>query len=171
MKKICIIFLLLLLTLPVLAQKKTFTREQALQRKNNVSLTLGGNGLFLSVSYDRIIVVRPNYFVDVSAGLGIFPGFVGANIPHQIIINIGKRSSFFMFGVGGTYEWNKTNASGFTQKRISYNLSPIIGWKKILRCHLLFSIYANPMIHIAGSNLYLGYAVIPYGGISLGYTF
>jgi hypothetical protein len=171
MKKTALTFLVLLFTLPVMAQKEIFTREQALKQKNNVSLTVGGNGLFLSLSYDRIIAVKPRYFVDANVGMGISPGLAGAIISHQIIINKGKRSSFFMFGLGGTYEWHKTDASGFTETQTSYNLSPIMGWKKIFRNHLLFSIYASPMIHIAGNNLYMGYGIIPYAGMSFGYSF
>jgi len=171
MKKTVLFFFVLLLTLPVLAQKKDFTRAEALQRKNSVALTLGGNGLFLSVSYGRILVVKSDYFVEASVGMGVFPDIAGANIPHQIIINKGKRTSFLMFGVGGTYEWHKTDASGFTKSVSSYNLVPIIGWKKLFRSHLLFTIYASPLIHISGINLYLGYGVIPYAGMSLGYTF
>lgn len=174
MRKIIFVFLSLLLTLPALAQKKEFTRQQALQRRNNVTLTLGGNGLFLSVSYDRILVVKSNYFVDASAGIGVFPGIAGGNIPHQIVINKGKRTSFFMIGLGGTYEWHKTDESGFTKSVNSYNLVPIIGWKKFFGSHLLFSIYASPLIHISGINLYgggYGYGVIPYAGVSFGFTF
>ncbi len=171
MRKVFIIIFAFLFTLPVLAQKKKFTRKQALQRKNSVALTLGGNGLFLSVSYDRILVVKADYFVEASVGIGIFPGIAGANIPHQIIINKGKKTSFLMIGLGGMYEWHKTDESGFTKSVNSYNLVPIIGWKKIFGSHLLFSIYASPLIHIAGINLYEGYGVIPYAGISFGYTF
>lgn len=76
-----------------------------------------------------------------------------------------------MFGLGGTYEWHKTDESGFTESVTSYNLSPILGWKKLFRSHLLFSIYASPLIHIAGINLYEGYVVIPFAGISFGYAF
>ncbi len=153
MKKAALIFsVLLFTTLPVLAQKQPFTRQQALQHKNSISLTLGGNGLFLSVSYDRIVVVQPGWFMDVSAGIGIFPGLAGFNIPHQIVFNKGKRTSFFMFGAGGTYEQNKTDASGFTETERSYYFSPLAGWKKIFRSHLAFSIYASPLIYIAGSG-------------------
>ncbi len=174
MRKYFITILVILLSLPVLAQKKDFSRAEALQRRNNVTLTLGGNGLFLSVSYDRILVVKSNYFVDISAGIGIFPGIAGGNIPHQIVINKGKRTSFFMIGLGGTYEWHKTDESGFTKSVNSYNLVPIIGWKKFFGSHLLFSIYASPLIHISGINLYgggYGYGVIPYAGVSFGFTF
>ena len=171
MKKNLTLFFLFVLTLPVLAQEKEFSHDQALQRKNSVVLTLGGNGLFLSLSYDRIIVVRPTYFVDVAAGIGFVPGVAGANLPHQIIINKGKRSSFFMFGVGGTYEWNKTDASAFTETETYYYLSPIAGWKKIFSSHLVFSIYASPVIHIFGSGSCVEYPILPYGGIRLGYSF
>lgn len=170
-KKSILISLIILFTWPVLAQKKDFTRHEALQRKNSFVLTLGGNGLFLSLSYDRIIAVKPGYFMDANIGMGIFPGIDGVNISQQFIFNKGKRSSFFMFGLGGTYEWHKTDESGFTESVTSYNLSPIMGWKKIFHSHLLFSIYASPLIHVTGVNLYMGYAVIPYAGISFGYSF
>ena len=57
--------------------------------------------MFLSLSYDRIIVIRPGYFVDVAAGVGFTPSVARANLSHQIIINKGRKSSFFMFGAGG----------------------------------------------------------------------
>jgi len=171
MRKILFIVFAFLFTLPVLAQKKDLAREQALQRKNSVALTFGGTGLFLSVSYDRILVVKPDYFVEASVGIGVFPDIAGAIIPHQIIINKGKKTSFLMIGLGGTYEWHKTDESGFTKSVTSYNLVPILGWKKLFRSHLLFSIYASPLIHIAGIYLYGGYGIIPYAGVSFGYTF
>lgn len=74
MRKIFFIVIACLFSLPTLAQKKEFTREQAaLQRKNNVALTLGGNGLFLSVSYGRILVVKTDYFVEGSGFFRVLP--------------------------------------------------------------------------------------------------
>ncbi len=171
MKKQLTLFLLLLWTISLVAQKIDFTKAQAVQQKNNVSLTLGGNGLFLSASYDRIISVKPGFFVDASAGIGIIPGVAGPVIPHQVIFNLGKKSSFLELGLGGTYEWHKTDASGFTETESSYHLSPIVGWKKIFKSHLLLCIYANPMIHIFGVYIYENRGILPYGGISFGYSF
>ncbi len=171
MKKQLALFFVLLMAFPLMAQKKPFSREEALERKNNVSLTLGGNGLFLSLGYDRIILVKPGYFMDVTAGFGMLPGLGGNVIPQQIVFNWGKRNSFLMLGLGGTYEWHKTDASAFTQTETSYHLSLLAGWKKIFRSHLLFSIYASPMIHVAGTYLYQDWPVVPYAGISLGYSF
>ncbi len=170
MKKYLVLLFVLFLTLPALAQKTSFGREQALQRKNSVLLMLGGNGLFLSVSYDRVVVVQPGWFMDVSAGIGIFPGIAGFNVPHQIVFNKGKKTGFFLFGFGGTYEQNKTDASGFTKTEWSYYFSPLAGWKKIFRNRFTFGIFASPLIYVAGTGG-TQYPVWPYAGISLGYSF
>ncbi len=169
MKKQLALFIMLLMAFPVLAQKKPFSRQEALQRKNNVSLTLGGNGLFLSLGYDRVLAAKPGFFVDANVGLGFIPMTGGVNFSHQLVFNLGKRTSFLMLGVGGTYLWSKSDASGCTKTKTSYHLSPIVGWKKIFRSHLLFTVYASPLISVYARGCYN--PVIPYGGASFGYTF
>ena len=171
MKKYLVLFFVLILVLPVMAQKKDFTRHEALQRKNSFVLTLGGNGIFLSLSYDRILAAKPHYFVDANVGLGFIPMVSGTSFSQQVIFNLGKKTGFLMLGLGGTCEWDKTDASGFTKTETSYNLSPVIGWKKIFRSHLMFQVYASPMIHISGTYLIQDWPVAPFGGIGLGYTF
>ena len=169
MRKAVLTFLVVLFTLSVLAQKKPFSRQEALQRKNNVSLTLGGNGLFLSLNYDRVLAAKPGFFVDANVGLGFIPMTGGTSFSHQLVFNLGKRTGFLMLGVGGTYLWSKSDASVCTKAKTSYHLSPIVGWKKIFRSHLLFTVYASPLIPVYASGCYN--PVIPYGGASFGYTF
>ncbi len=169
MKKTALIFLVLLFTLPVLAQKKKLTHNEALQRKNSIILTLGGNGIFLSLSYDRVLAAKPGFFVDANVGLGFIPMTGGTSFSHQLVFNLGKRTGFLMLGVGGTYLWSKSDASVCTKAKTSYHLSPIVGWKKIFRSHLLFTVYASPLIPVYARGCYN--PVIPYGGASFGYTF
>jgi hypothetical protein len=171
MKKYLVLFLVLMMALPVLAQKKKLTHNEALQRKNSFVLTLGGNGIFLSLSYDRVLAVKPGFFVDANVGLGLIPMIGGTSFSQQLVFNLGKRTGFLMLGMGGTYEWHKTDASGFTQTKTSYHLSPIVGWKKIFRSHLIFSVYASPLIHISGAYMFEDWPVAPYGGIGLAYSF
>jgi hypothetical protein len=155
----------------VWGQNKSFTRSDALSRKNNFALTLGGNGLFLSIDYDRILWVHPSYFVDLSAGFGVAPWHAGGIIPHQFVFNLGRKSGFLMLGIGGTYEWHKTDASAYTETVYSYFLSPLAGWKKIFKSHLIFKVYASPLILISGVAVVNDNRVTPMAGISLGYTF
>jgi len=169
MKKPVITIIILLLTLPVLAQKKDFSREEAFQHKNSVALTLAGNGLFLSIDYDRILFVRPKVFMDANMGIGVSPWVSGIIYSHQLIVNVGKKTGFFMVGVGGTFGWFKTDSSGFTETVFHYYLSPIAGWKKIFRSHLFLTVYASPLIPVYASGCYN--PVIPFGGASFGFTF
>lgn len=138
-------------------------------RRNSVDLTLGGSGLFLSANYSRTILVKPSYFVNASAGVGTVIMIGGVSLPHQLTINFGKKSSFLEVGLGGTFWTGKSNSSGYTETVSSYYLSPIVGWRKNFKNNLFFRVYANPLIYVSGEKS--DYAVTPYAGISLGYSF
>ena len=139
--------------------------------KNSVDATIGGMGLGISVNYSRTIVVKEKYFVVASAGIGSIPSIGGYTIPHQVTFNLGSNGNYMELGLGGSY-WNgKTNSSGYTETATSYNISPIIGWRKHFNNNLIFRIYANPLFHISGEYFYENNAVVPYLGMSLGYGF
>jgi hypothetical protein len=173
MKEIRIISLI---GLCILLSSMAYTQEndnnlRKLDRKNNIDLTIGGNGLFVSINYNRILLTRSNYFINTSVGIGtdLFSG--GITIPHQVTFNIGKKNSFIELGIGGSYWSGKSNESGYTETLNSYQLSPIIGWRKHFSNNLIFRVYANPLFHISGVYYIENYSVIPYLGVSLGYSF
>ncbi len=142
-----------------------------LERKNSIDLTIGGNGLFASVDYNRTLFIKSNYFVSASVGLGTVPFVGGITIPHQVTFNLGKKNSFIELGIGGSYWSGESNASGYTETLSSYQLSPIIGWRKHFNNNLIFRLYVNPLFHVFGEYYIENYSVLPYLGVSLGYCF
>ena len=156
----------------LLVSSATFAQEQNIYPvKNSFDLTIGGMGLGLSVNYSRTISVKEKYFVAASAGIGTLPFLGGYSIPHQVTFNLGTNGNFMELGLGGNY-WNgKTNSSGYTESTYSYQLAPIIGWRKHFKNNFIFRVYANPLFHVSGEYFYNGNAVVPYLGMSLGYGF
>ena len=159
----------LLLSSIVLSQETTNDLNKHRLRKNSIDLTLGGSGLFLSANYTRTIIVKPNYFVSASVGIGTVIMIGGVSVPHQLSFNIGKKSSFLELGLGGTYWTGKSNESGYTETISSYFLSPVVGWRKNFNNNLVFRVYANPLFYISGEQS--DYAITPFMGISLAYNF
>lgn len=138
-------------------------------KKNIIDITLGGTGIFASINYSRVLLAKENYFINTSLGIGTVAS--GATIPHQLTINLGKQSSFFETGIGGIL-WSGTDTSSSRiNTKNSYNLSPILGWRKYTKSNLVFRIYANPIFNISGDLVYGNNKVLPFGGISLGYSF
>jgi len=142
-----------------------------LERKNVVDFTIGGTGLFISTNYSRVLAVKSTYFIDASIGIGTVLYTGGISLPHQLSFNLGKRSSFLELGIGGSFWSGKSNESGYTETINSYHLSPIIGWRKHFNNHLVFRAYANPLIYISGVHFIEDFAITPYLGVSIGYTF
>ena len=140
-------------------------------KKNSIDATIGGMGLGISINYSRVLSTKEKYFVVASVGIGTLPAIGGYSIPHQVTFNIGSDSNFMELGIGGNYWSGKTNSSGYTETTSSYNLAPIIGWRKHFKNNLIFRIYANPLFHVSGEYFYENYAVVPYVGMSLGYGF
>jgi hypothetical protein len=170
-KIIGLVGLFLLLSIVSYGQVNDDISDRLLKRKNNIDFTIGGTGLFASVNYSRILLVRSNYFINASVGIGTIISIGGITIPHQVTYNLGRKNSFFELGIGGTYWSGKSNASGYTETLSSYQLSPIIGWRKHFDNNLIFRVYANPLFHISGEYYIEDYSVIPYLGVSLGYSF
>ena len=164
------IFYLLLIN-PSYSQINNHDLKSTIDRKNIIDITLLGQGGFLSLNYSRILLVRQKYFLNASVGTGMVPYYSGFSVPHQLTFNIGKNTSFFEIGLGGTFMRGKTDSSGFTETTTSYLLSPVIGWRKNFRSHLVLRIYANPLIDTSGDNIYEDMSVVPFLGISLGYSF
>ncbi len=140
-------------------------------KKNSFGLSVGGMGLGFALNYSRAIAVKDNYFVEASAGLGTLPSLGGYSIPHEVTFNFGSESSFLELGIGGNYWTGESNSSGYTETISSYQIAPIIGWRKHFKNNLLFRVYANPLFHVSGEYYYENNDVVPYFGVCLGYRF
>jgi hypothetical protein len=172
LKKNSLFIPLLFLSIITFGQEDSGADSYRDAKKNTVEFTIAGSGLIASFNYGRVLVSQPNYFIIASLGVGAVTSFSGGTtIPHQLTFNIGKKTSFLELGIGGSYWTGKTNESGFTESETSYNLSPIIGWRKIFKKNMVFRVYANPLIHVSGVYVVGDYAVYPFMGVSLGYRF
>lgn len=165
--KYLIVLLLGFIFTAAFAQEK----QQFVIKKNSIDATIGGTGLAISFNYSRVLQVRPNYFIIASIGAGSVPFSGGLSVPHQITINFGKKNNFLEAGLGGSY-WTGTSTATAEMERIySYQLCPIIGYRKHFSNHLIFRAYFNPLIHISGEYMYEDWKVLPYVGISFGWSF
>ena len=138
---------------------------------NVIDITYGGTGLFLSVNYNRKLYIQRDYFLNVSAGAGTFLGVGGISLPHQLTFNYGRSYNFLEVGIGGSCWRGAGNNSGNTDAVLSYSISPMVGYRRDLFNDFVFRVYANPLFHLAGEFFYLDYAILPYAGFSLGYSF
>ncbi len=143
---------------------------ETLKRSNSIDVTFGGTGLLLSANYSRVLFISNSYFVNASIGIGSVPIIGGTSLPGQLTFNYGKESSFLEAGIGATYWKGKSNSSGYTETIESFNISPILGYRKQFN-NIVFRAYVNPIIHISGVYYIENYSIIPYLGISLGYMF
>ncbi len=169
------IFLTIVLLLPLFAasQKTTASLTSQNSNRNSIDITIGGTGLFLSTNYNRVLFVQPGYFVNASVGIGAVIIAGGLTLPHQLTMNFGKKNSFLEVGIGGSYWTGKDDSvDPATAKNIhSYNISPILGWRKNISKHFVFRIYASPLIHISGEYIANNQAITAFGGLSFGYSF
>ena len=137
---------------------------------NAVDVTFGGNGLLLSANYSRVWLEKTGFFADAGVGIGFTVLAGGMTLPHSITFNLGKKSSFLMLGIGGIYWQGKTDSSGFEETATSYNLAPMVGWRKNFKSHILLKIYANPIINVSGEPI-TELGILPFAGIGIGYMF
>jgi hypothetical protein len=165
-----LLFIALVIPSMVFSQKTADDLTTRNIRKNCIDVTVGGSGLFLSTNYSRVLTVQPGYFVNASVGVGTVIMMGGTSVPHQLTFNFGKKSSFLEVGFGGSFWTGKTDSSGFAEKTNSYNISPIIGWRKIFENNMNFRAYVNPLFNVSGEQI-TNNKFTPYAGISLGYTF
>ena len=169
------VLLTIVLLLPLFAASQNTTADLTTQNinRNSIDITVGGTGLFLSTNYNRVLFVQPSYFVNAAVGIGSVIIAGGLTVPHQLTMNFGKKNSFLEVGVGGSYWTGKDDTiDPATAKNIhSYNISPILGWRKNISKHFVFRIYASPLIHISGEYIANNQAITAFGGLSFGYSF
>jgi hypothetical protein len=138
------------------------------QTRNMIDLTYGGSGLNLSGNYSRKFELNRYYFINASIGAGTMIGIGGITIPHQCTINYGQRFNYLEAGLGGSF-WGKARKD--QEGLYSYSISPIVGYRRDMINDFVFRVYANPLIRLAGEYFYSDMSVVPYAGISLGYSF
>lgn len=103
---------------------------------NNLTLNLLGDASIISINYERFIVITPALFAPGKLGLGHNKEYrlcffgpctsspdIYLTIPHHFTLNLGKKSNFFEFGLGGTIINGNTTQN--------YLLYPVFGLRTL----------------------------------------
>ncbi len=147
-------------------QKQDFTLP-----KNSIDISINFPFIAPSIEYGRVLTHKEKWFLNVSAGIGTVAYAGGVTIPQQLTFNLGKRSGFFEIGAGGIF-WNgDTDSSGFTERESSYNIGPLLGWRKYCKRKFFFRVYMNPLVLSPISNDFSDVLYILNTGVSFGYSF
>jgi hypothetical protein len=162
MNSLRLIFLSILvcLSLEVKTQEKSISQIENIQSVedrplNNISLNLLGDASIISINYEKQYLVGKSYVLSTKFGLGYNQEFCISfgngscspvedylTIPHHFTANIGKRRSFFEFGLGGTILSGETSEPYILYGIIGYRFLPFHSNK------FNFRIYLQPPIPI-----------------------
>ena len=136
MKKIALALLLLLSGTVLFAQRNGDSREN--RPMHSVNLSLLGDASMISVNYQKLYQVRPNFLVSGKLGLGYNQEFQLClfgpcstppenflTIPHHITGNWGGGWSFFEVGLGGTLVLGPISQNYLLYPMIGYRLQPL----------------------------------------------
>ena len=137
--RLILLSLLCFFVTQVKAQEKSISQIEKIQSVedrplNNISLNFLGDASQISINYEKQYLVGKSYILSTRVGLGYNQEFCLSfwgvscspvkdylTIPHHFTANIGKRRSFFEFGLGGTILYGETSDP--------YILYPIIGYR------------------------------------------
>jgi len=168
-KNIFITIFILAFSFTVSGQEKI--KKEFTVQKNSAYINLNMPFFAPSVEYGRVLHSGSKGFLDASAGIGSISFAGGVTVPHKLSFNFGKESSFLEVGIGGVY-WNgTTDASGYTERESSYNIGPVLGWRKYTKSNFFFRIYMNPLILSPIRNDFEDVFYILNTGFSFGYSF
>jgi hypothetical protein len=106
-------------------------------QKNNIYVNLiGGDISASSLNYERFFLIRPKFFLAGSLGIGFnkdndSEGTVFElsratlmTVPHHVTMNVGKKKSYFEFGIGGTWLIGEANQHYYVYPIIGYRFHP-----------------------------------------------
>ncbi len=165
------VFILILLTTTITISAQEKTKNDLPVSENSIGISLNFPFIAPAIEYGRVLLRKERWFLNGSAGVGTIAYAGGVTVPHQLTFNFGKRSSFFEAGVGGVF-WNgTTDSSGFTDRESSYNLGPLLGWRKYCKHKFFLRIYMNPLVLSPVGSDFQDVFYILNTGFSFGYSF
>jgi|GEM_PF-3337486 len=179
MKKLFLLTLLLISGVTLFAQETDFNDQK--RALNNISLNFGG-GTEFSANFERLYYVTSNFFLTGQIGMGYNTNYdeeTGESIenfvvlPHHFTGNIGRKRSYFEFGLSSTL------VLGDVKK--PYPIGPLIGYRHLpLKAKRVgFRVYFNFPLSVFGKDfnpfwpefdIDFGYTYVPLG-FSIGYDF
>ena len=137
-------------------------------RKNTLYGEFAGNGIFLSVNYERQLTDKPGLGVRLGIGQASSDEKFRVTIPVGInyLVNLKQDKSFIDVGMGATWSQTAIVKSSFpTYDDSSHTVSfvPSVGYRHQAKWGFMWRIGFAPIIN--------QYRFIPYPGLSLGMSF
>jgi len=167
-RNLILVIILSSCTLPNIHAQEQMTRPY---KQNQFFLELGGNGIFYSVNYERLL--SENF--SIRGGIGYTPGLIFVegtfiHIPVTASYLIGSNSSKFETGLGFTYFSGKdVEIFGLEgEDKSVILLTGIIGYRYISQNGFVFRIAFTPFYN---PNETEDSKFLPSGALSFGYAF
>ena len=147
MKKIVLLLVLTISSISLSAQGKagipdtTDTRPQ-----NNIFLNLLGDASIISINYERLLFISPDFFLAGKLGVGYneefniclsgeCPSESFTTITHHITGNLGKGRHLVELGLGGTIINGNTDENYLAYPIVGYRLHPLKSGKVSFRIY------------------------------------
>ena len=146
----------------------TFAQDS---KPNNIYFELGGNGLFLSMNYERQIIKNENFYGHVGIGMyGIRPTYYTFPFGVNYLLNLKNHRNFIDFGLGANITkadvrlyLTAGNKSNTTFNGPYFNFIPSISYRHHTKKNLMLKFSIAPIFNQYGS--------IPFFGFSIGKMF
>ena len=141
------------------------------QTQNNIYFQLGGNGLFLSMNYERPIIEKANIYGHVGVGMyGIQPTYLTIPFGFNYLLKLKRANNFIEFGIGATYTkaivklFAIVETEENTPTKVHYfNFIPSISYRWHTKGDFMYKIGATPIFN--------QYDAFPFFGFSIGKLF
>jgi len=142
----------------------------SVQKKNVVSIELGGNAIIYSINYSRIVITGINNRLYMRFGFAYLPISKLSHfflLPGELYLQTGKMDHHFELGTGITYEFRVKDYSddhlyNYIFLRVGYSYQKPGG-------RFYYRVGFTPFTGILSSSL--DRLIMPFGGISVGYLF
>lgn len=140
-------------------------------RPNNIYFELGGNGLFLSMNYERPIIKEANIYGHLGLGMyGIQPTYLTVPFGINYLLKLKGPDNFIEFGIGATYTkaivklFAIVETEENTPTKVCYlNFVPSISYRWYTKKKFMYKIGVTPIF-----NQFDG---LPFFGFSIGKLF
>jgi hypothetical protein len=178
MKKAAINFILLILAIPAIAQVSDTTSTTKTKKPlrtlqgNSIYAEIGGNAMFLSVNYERVLVKDNRFYLIGRVGLGM--GAYVRMSSHDflaipLLLNFQYQLSNVVvleFGVGSTLSIVTSH------QYFNPLITGVLGIRAQSKGGFLFKAGLTPLVNLDNTYQMWGFETfLPWAGISLGYSF
>ena len=147
MKKIMLLLAFTMSSISLFAQSKAELADKLNARpQNSIYLNFLGDASIVSLNYERLLFINPNFFFSGKLGVGYNEEFLICfsedctserfiTQTHHITGNIGKGRHYAEFGLGGTLIDGNTDENYLAYPIVGYRLHPLRSDKFNLRIY------------------------------------